>query len=75
MGTTDLGERKQLRDNLQCLNFQWFLDYVYPDAPFPSVGTASSPSTGWDWEAIRTCSKQGKKESHKVGQGNKPQYP
>ena len=36
MGTTDLGERKQLRDNLQCLNFQWFLDYVYPDAPFPS---------------------------------------
>ena len=36
MGTTDLGERKQLRDNLQCLNFQWFLDYVYPDAPFPN---------------------------------------
>ena len=36
MGTTDLDERKQLRDNLQCLNFQWFLDYVYPDAPFPS---------------------------------------
>ena len=36
MGTSDLGERKQLRDNLQCLNFQWFLDYVYPDAPFPN---------------------------------------
>ena len=36
---------------------------------------SSSPSTGWDWEAIWTCSKQGKKECDKVGQGNKPQYP
>lgn len=36
METTDLKERENLRDNLQCLNFQWYLDNVYPSAPFPN---------------------------------------
>ena len=36
IGTTELKAREDLRDSLQCLNFQWYLDYVYPDAPFPN---------------------------------------
>ena len=36
METTNLEERKKIRDGLHCLNFQWYLDNVYPDAPFPN---------------------------------------
>ena len=35
----DLGvleERQQLKRELRCLSFQWYLDNVYPDAPFPT---------------------------------------
>ena len=36
METSGLQKREELRDSLQCLNFQWYLDTVYPDAPFPN---------------------------------------
>ena len=31
----DLSERKGLITDLQCHNFEWFLDNVYPDSTFP----------------------------------------
>ena len=32
----DTSERKRLVEELQCHDFQWFVDYVYPDSPFPN---------------------------------------
>ena len=32
----DVGYRRALINDLKCFNFQWFLDYVYPDASFPN---------------------------------------
>lgn len=31
----DLTERRILRENLQCRNFRWYLEHVYPESPIP----------------------------------------
>ena len=31
----DVSKRYALRDELQCHDFQWYLDHVYKDSPFP----------------------------------------
>ncbi|VDL62622.1 unnamed protein product [Nippostrongylus brasiliensis] len=42
----DLTSRRELRYNLQCKNFEWYLRNIYPEAPLPydylSLGTISS---------------------------------
>lgn len=32
----DIKDRKSLIEELKCFSFQWFIDNVYPDAPFPN---------------------------------------
>ena len=32
----DVKDRERLKKELKCFSFQWFLDNVYPDAPFPN---------------------------------------
>ena len=32
----DVSARQELRRDLKCHDFKWFLNYVYPDAPFPT---------------------------------------
>ena len=32
----DISDRRALIKDLKCFSFQWFLDYVYPDASFPN---------------------------------------
>jgi hypothetical protein len=32
----DISDRRALINDLKCFSFQWFLDYVYPDASFPN---------------------------------------
>jgi len=31
----DITDRVQLRENLECKSFQWYLDNIYPDAQIP----------------------------------------
>ena len=31
----DLTKRKQLREQLRCHSFQWYLETIYPESPFP----------------------------------------
>ena len=32
----DIKSRKNLLDDLRCHSFQWFIDNVYKDSPFPN---------------------------------------
>ena len=32
----DIRDRKNLINELKCFSFQWYIDNVYPDAPFPN---------------------------------------
>lgn len=34
MDMGDLSDRKALLENLQCHSFRWYLDSIYPEAPF-----------------------------------------
>ena len=31
----DLSKRHELRKNLQCKSFKWYIDNIYPEAPVP----------------------------------------
>jgi polypeptide N-acetylgalactosaminyltransferase len=31
----DVHERRELRENLQCRDFRWYLQHIYPEAPVP----------------------------------------
>lgn len=50
----DVSERKQLRENLQCKSFQWYLDHVYPEAQVPrrykSLGEIKNILSGYWFE-------------------------
>jgi len=37
----DVSSRKQLRENLQCKSFQWFVDTIYPELFIPGTAVAS----------------------------------
>jgi len=61
----DVTERKNLRSDLQCKNFQWYLDNVYPESHIPrrykSLGEVKSDSTGYCLDTL------GKKENEDIG--------
>ena len=61
----DITERKDLRNDLQCKSFQWYLDNVYPESHIPrrykSLGEVKSDSTGYCLDTL------GKKENEDIG--------
>lgn len=61
----DLTERRNLRRNLQCKSFSWYLDNIYPEAHIPrsykSFGEIKTPSNDFCLDTL------GHKENENIG--------
>jgi len=61
----DISSRVKLRNNLQCKNFQWYLDEIYPELFIPGEAVASGEIRN-DWSSQCVDSAAKREDLHKA---------